>query len=372
MRRRRPALALALVGLALLPAAAAAQASQPDPGPVLRVGVVDGAQPCSDEQNGQWHGLAVELWSRLASAERLPYVLESRPSAAALLRDVQLNRLDVGVGCLTITPERVNRIRFTLPFQEMGLAVLQRRNRLEAGEAVLRSLLSRELLQLLAVYLVGTALVSALLWQSENHADSDDGRRHGRRRTFAKVFQILATGPGTNTIATTTRGHTLVILSYLIRIVTASLLVSTITVKVVREQGFAGNTLRRLTDLQGERVATRPGSVSEEMLEAINAAGSGAPIRIVSLPQVIQAPALLLQGRADAVLAEDQQLDYALQSNPNRSLVIQLRGLQQESQAFTLSPSLSDATEARINRGLSRLKRSGMVRELQRAAMNKS
>lgn len=369
---RRLALALLLGGCSLLASARAAATVAAEPQQVLRVGVLTGAQPCSDQRNGQWQGLAVELWSRLASAERLPFVLESRPSAAALLRDVQSGSLDVGVGCLTITPERVNRIRFSLPFQEMGLAVLQRLNRLETGEAVLRSLLSRELLQLLGAYLVAIALVSALLWRSEDHARSDEGQRHGRRRTFAKVFQILATGPGTNTIASTTRGHVLVIVSYLIRIVTASLLVTTITVKVVREPAGAGNDLQRLTDLQGERVAARPGSVSEEMLSSINATGTGAPIRIVPLPQVIQAPRLLLENRADAVMAEDQQLQYALQQNPDRTLVISLRGLQQESQAFALSPRLNDDTVARINRGLSQLKRSGVVRELQRAAVNKS
>lgn len=368
------ALGLLLSGVCLAPVAVAVAAPQGSTSAqaVLRVGVVDGAQPCSDEQNGQWQGLAVELWSRLASGERLPFMLESRPSAASLLSDVQQGNLDVGVGCLTITPERVNRIRFALPFQEMGLAVLQRLNRLDAGEAVLRSLLSRDLLQLLAVYLAGTALVSALLWRCENHGHSDDGRRHGRRRTFAKVFQILATGPGTNTIASTTRGHALVMVSYLIRIVTASLLVTTITVKVVREPALLGSDLRRLTDLQGQRVAARPGSVSEEMLRAINAAGVGPAIRIVALPQVIQAPDLLLEDRADAVLAEDQQLQYALQNSNKRGLVISLRGLQQESQAFALSPRLSDDIVARINRGLSWLKRSGVVRELQRSAMNKS
>lgn len=372
--KRCPSLALALLlsSASLAAPAAAATAPSGPPGPVLRVGVVDGAQPCSDERDGQWRGLAVELWTQLASAERLPFVLESRPSATALLNDVQNGRLDVGVGCLTITPERVNRIRFSLPFQEMGLAVLQRLNQLETGEAVLRSLLNRDLLQLLAAYLAATALVSVLLWHSDNHGDSDDGRRHGHRRTFAKVFQILATGPGTNTIATTTRGHALVIVSYLIRIVTASLLVTTITVNVVRQPGFNGGDVRRLQDLQGLRVAARPGSVSEETLRAINAAGAQPPIRIVPLPQVIQAPSLLLAKRADAVLAEDQQLEVALQGSPNRALVISLRGLQQQSQAFALSPRLSDAIAARINRGLSSLKRSGVVLELQRAAMNKS
>ncbi len=87
-RGRSLAFALLLCGLTLAASAAAATAPLGPPEPVLRVGVVDGAQPCSDERDGQWHGLAVELWTQLASAERLPFVLESRPSAIALLNDV--------------------------------------------------------------------------------------------------------------------------------------------------------------------------------------------------------------------------------------------------------------------------------------------
>ena len=351
----------------------AALAGNPQPASrVLRVGVLDGAQPCSDLESGQWQGLAVELWSRLASRERLPFILETRPTAAALLQDVQAGSLDVGVGCLTITPERVNDVRFSLPFQEMGLGVMQRRNRLEAGEAVLRSLLSRDLLQLLAAYLASIAVVSVLLWQSEAHGSGEEKLRQGRRRAFAKVFQILATGPGTNTIASTTRGHGLVIVSYLIRIVTASLLVTTITVKVVREPVAGVADLRQLSDLEGQRVAARPGSVSQEVLRQINASGPETPIRIVPLPQVSQAPTLLLEQRADAVLAEDQQLRWALHRSPRSSLQISLQGLQRESQAFALSPQLPEAIADRINKGLSALKRNGTVTQLQREAVNKS
>jgi polar amino acid transport system substrate-binding protein len=339
---------------------------------VLRVGVLDGAQPCSDLDGEQWHGLAVELWTRLASIERLPFILEARPSAAALLRDVQAGSLDVGVGCLTITPERVNNVRFSLPFQEMGLGVMQRRNRLETGEAVLRSLLSPDLLQLLAVYLASIAAVSIVLWKCEAHGNDEDHRRQGRRRSFAKVFQILATGPGTNTIASTTRGHGLVIASYLIRIVTASLLVTTITVKVVREPAAGVADLRQLSDLEGQRVAARPGSVSEEVLQQLNTNGAEPAIQIVALPQVSQAPALLLQNRADAVLAEDLQLRWALNRSPRRGLQISLQGLQRESQAFALAPGLPEAIADRINQGLSSLKRRGVISELQGEAVNKS
>ena len=61
--KRCPSLALALLlsSASLAAPAAAATAPSGPPGPVLRVGVVDGAQPCSDEWDGQWRGLAVEL-----------------------------------------------------------------------------------------------------------------------------------------------------------------------------------------------------------------------------------------------------------------------------------------------------------------------
>lgn len=370
MRRRAWLIGLLLLSgppLVATPAGQAATAAR-----VLNVGVLDGAQPCSDQDNGQWQGLAVELWSQVAGRERLPFVLESRPSAAALLRDVQQGALDVGIGCLTITPERVNAVRFSLPFQEMGLSVMQRRSRLEAGEAVLRSLLGPDLLQLLAAYLVSIGLVSTLLWRSERHGHGDELQQLGRRRAFAKVFQILATGPGTNTIAHTTRGHGLVIVSYLIRIITASLLVTTITVKVVRQPSSGLADLRQLSDLEGQRVAARPGSVSDEVLRGLNSTALQNPIRIVALGQVAQAPDLLLADRADAVLAEDLQLRWALHRSPRRGLTISLQGLQRESQAFALAPGLPQATADRINRGLSALKRKGVVVDLQRQAMNKS
>ncbi|MEN9495320.1 MAG: ligand gated channel (GIC family protein) [Synechococcaceae bacterium WB4_1_0192] len=343
-----------------------------DQGPVLRVGVLDGAQPCSDAEPGRWSGLAVELWAQVAAREQLPFIHETRRTAADLLRAVRQGELDVGIGCLTITPQRVNSVRFTLPFLEMGLAVLQRRSRLEAGEAMLRSLISRPVLELLGAYLACIAVVSLLLWHCEAHGSSEEHQSQGQRRSFAKVFQILATGPGTNTIAATTRGHGLVIVSYLIRIVTASLLVTTITVKLVREPAGGLTALHRLNDLQGLRVAARPGSVSEEVLQELRNRTTARPLTIVPLTQVNQAPELLLHDRADAVLAEELQMRYALSLAPRGQLGISLQGLLPESQAFVLSPGLDPAIAARINRAISMLKRSGVVSELKAKAMNNS
>ena len=163
------------------------------------------------------------------------------------------------------------------------------------------------------------------------------------------------------------------IVSYLVRIVTASLLVSYITINVVQEPRASGaRPLRSLQDLAGQRVAARPGSVSSASLERINASGTAEPITIVPVPRVQESLQLLANDRADAVLADDPQLEFLLRRSGNRQLELVLRNQQSESQAFVFSPQLDPATEARIDHAISRLKQQGVVAALRREAMNKS
>ncbi|MFS6827553.1 transporter substrate-binding domain-containing protein [Cyanobium sp. ATX-6F1] len=228
-RLRCLVVALTATGLMLTPAGTGAGAAS-----VLRVGVTDGSQPCSYRQDDVWKGFAVELWQQLASREGLPYVFSAWPSTAALLQATDRGVIDVAVGCLNISSERLKRYRFSLPIQEGGQSLLVRRDRLALGQAIAAALLAPDLLQLLGGFLAAILLVTVALWWVEGHRSNPETKRRGWRRSFAKDFQILATGPGTNTVATTTRGHSLVLLSYLIRIVAASLLVSYVTVNVVR------------------------------------------------------------------------------------------------------------------------------------------
>ena len=204
---------------------------------ILRVGVLDGSPPCSELRGpGRWEGKAVRLWQFVAARERLAYTLEPYPNAKALLEASRRGAVDLGVGCLTITPERVGTYRFSLPFQESGVALLMGTNRLATLRAVLGGVLDARLLGLLAGYLLAIGVLSLVVWRTEggyppgsatqagSAARSEAGRaalwptRDGWRQR-ALVFQVLATGPGTNTIVATTRGQGLVVLSYLMRIV---------------------------------------------------------------------------------------------------------------------------------------------------------
>ena len=358
------------LAIALLMAAGAAQARPVPAAPVLRVGVADGSQPCSYRQQGSWSGMAVELWQRIADRERLPYVLIPAEDAAALLQATRRGDLDVAIGCLTVSPERLGTTRFSLPFQESGLGVLTRRNRLDLGVSLLQSLLTPDLIRLLLAYVAVIGLLSVAVWRVERHGSEPAAWPVGRKRGFALIFQVLSTGPGTNTVVITSRGHALVVLAYLVRIVSASLLVSYVTINVVRgTQDTANPPWRNLNDLAGQRVAVRRGSVSEELLQARNRDGLHPAIQLRELKRVPDADRLLSSGEVDAVMADAIQLDYLLAQLPHQRYGVVLGDLHPQSQAFAFSPSLSDVTADRIDVALSALKRDGVVKRLRQQAL---
>jgi ABC-type amino acid transport substrate-binding protein len=310
----------------------------------------------------------------VAARERLAYTLEPFPNAKALLEASRRGAVDLGVGCLTITPERVGTYRFSLPFQESGVALLMGTNRLATLRAVLEGLLDARLLGLLAGYLLAIGALSAVVWRTEGGYPPGSAMEAGSAtgpagpwpkrdwwRRYSLVFQVLATGPGTNTIVATTRGQGLVVLSYLLRIVFGSLIVSTITLDVLRQAPMSDALPDSLDDLAGRRVAARPGSVSEKLLRSPPLQGR---VTVVPLPKLSDAPALLLNQRVDAVLADEQQLRYVREQVPLRQrsrLQLVLDGQRPESQAFVYSPQLPKVTSEGIDRAISEAKRNGQV-----------
>mgnify|MGYP000314548391 CR=1 FL=1 len=93
----------------------------------LRVGVKQAPPFVVKQGDGQWSGLAVDLWRRMASLTQLNYVLVEQPSAGALVEAAESGRIDVGIGAITVTADRERRIDFTLPYFNAGLGIATQR-----------------------------------------------------------------------------------------------------------------------------------------------------------------------------------------------------------------------------------------------------
>jgi len=118
------------------------------------------------------------------------------------------------------------------------------------------------------------------------------------------------------------------------------------------------------------RVGVRSGTVSESLLQELNAGGTGPKVTILPMTSIRSGIDLLISRQADAVLGDNLQLSYLVLHTEIKGFLptLALQGIRPESQAFALSPQLPEATAARIDQAISALKRNGVVTTLREAA----
>jgi ABC-type amino acid transport substrate-binding protein len=333
----------------------------------LRAGLSLKSKPCTFFADGHWKGSVYEIWNEVAVAAQLPFQVVTLPTFRQLLQAGQRGQVDVAVGCINMTEERLGQYRFSIPIQEDGISVLVRKQPFQAWLPIARTLWSWDLLGLLGGILAFIGLVTWIIWHLEDYDRQDETQSLGRARAFVRVFQILLTGPGTNTLATTVRGNSLIGLVYFVRIVAASVLVSFVTVNIIqRSSQEAATSIRSLDDLAGKVVAAGSASVSEHWLSAYNEGlgkTSNQPrITIRSIDNLSQACDALLKGQVDAVVADNLQIQYYLAKvNPRSPLRVAIADIHRQSQGFIFAPNLPENTALRINRAIARLKENGVI-----------
>jgi len=323
--------------------------------------------PCAFNPDGQWRGSFYETWNEVAVSANMPFEVVNIPNFKQLLQAGQDGQVDVAVGCINMTPERLAKYRFSVPVQEDGLAVMVRKEPFHIWTPVVRTLFSLDLLELLGGILAFIFIIAVLIWRVEHYATQESTIKTGKLRTFAKLFQILLSGPGTNVIATTARSNSLIGLTYFIRMIAASVLLSFVSVNIIKKSSQdVASTVRGIADLAGKTVSVGTGSVSEHWVTSYNAtlspSASNGHIRIQQIDSLEQACNALQSGQVDAVIADNTQIQYYLTKvNPRAPFQVAIRNIHRQSQGLIFSPNLPAETVLQINQAIARLKENGTV-----------
>ena len=339
-----------------------AQAAAP-----LKVGFSAKSMPCTFNPDGQWRGSFYETWNEVAVSANLPFEVVNIPNFKQLLQAGQDGQVDVAVGCINMTPERLAKYRFSVPVQEDGLAVMVRKEPFHIWSPVVRTLFSLDLLELLGGILAFIFVIALFIWRVENYATQESTLKTGKLRTFSKLFQILLSGPGTNVIATTARSNSLIGFTYFIRMIAASVLLSFVSVNIIKKSSQdVASTVRGIADLAGKTVSVGTGSVSEHWVTSYNAtlspAAQSGQIRIQQIDSLEQACNALQSGQVDAVIADNTQIQYYLTKvNPRAPFQVAIRNIHRQSQGMIFSPNLPAETVLQINQAIARLKENGTV-----------
>ncbi|MBR0869186.1 transporter substrate-binding domain-containing protein [Bradyrhizobium tropiciagri] len=147
------------------------------------------------QPNGEWSGISIALWKKIADREHLRFRLVEADDVPALLDGVANGTYDAGVAAITVTAERARSVDFTQPFYNTGIGIAVPINE-NPWVSIGRALLSFGFFQAVGILLCFAMAVGFLIWVLE------------RRKTehFAGGAKGLASSFWWSTIAMTQAG----------------------------------------------------------------------------------------------------------------------------------------------------------------------
>lgn len=276
--------------------------------------VVKPAKPFAFEENGVLKGYSVDLWKAAAAANGLEYETRVVATVPELLEAVQSGAADVGVGAISITPDREKVLDFSHPFFKSGLQVMAR-SKGEAGAfSAFRALLNRNVAQVVLVLLLAVFLISHVLWVVERKINSESFPEGYVRGVWESAWWSIATlisGGCENKAPVGVAGRLVAVVWMLGGIGLTSYITATLA------SAMTVNTLSAevsgLSDLRGARVGTVAGSSAQTILEK-----SG--YNVTGYPGLAEAAAALERGEVKGVVYDSPMLRYYLVENPAAKL----------------------------------------------------
>jgi ABC-type amino acid transport substrate-binding protein len=94
----------------------------PAHGDPVKVALREEAPFAFRDKAGEWQGIAVDLWNRIAEQSGIEYSYEVYP-LAGMLEALETAEVDAGVAALTISADREKRFDFTQPFMTSSLVI---------------------------------------------------------------------------------------------------------------------------------------------------------------------------------------------------------------------------------------------------------
>lgn len=318
---------------------------------VVRVGTY-ACPPFVIAEEGGRSGLAVTLWEGIAREFGIDYVVEDLDLVSTLER-VAAGTLDVGLSCISITPEREESVDFSHAFYETHLAIAVRH---DGWLQLLRNVFTdKGVLTALGIVFGLSCLVGGVFYALE-HRSND--KIYSMRSRFGRIVEaiivgllFITKGPFNYYEFKTLLGRVLTVLiaagSTLFIASLTAILASTFTL------GQLQSRIQGPNDLDGARVGAKAGSTSAQFLRERNVTHR----TYAEVPEMLQA---LDAGALDAVVADAPVLKYEIKRGREHGALQQVSLLPHvfEKQNYALVLPSDSPHEEAVNRALLRMRES--------------
>jgi len=351
MSRPRPPVALCLL------AAIAASPLAAQPTPELTVGV-SGSEPFVVLNGAKPRGIAVEIWQSVAAQAGWRYKFRQFPSVPDAMHAIRDGQLDVAVGPITITAERVAYSRFSQPFFASHLAILSRAESPTLWQRI-APFFSESFFFAVGGLLTILAFVGTLIWLSERRIPDSHFPRSPIQGIGCGIWFAVVTmstvGYG-DMAPRTLFGRAITGAWIIVSFIAATSLVAGIA-STLTLTGLNTAVIATADQLRGRDVAVLAESPGESFAGRYGARLHGVP----SLPGMV---ALLQNRTADAVVFDRPQLQFFLRvHSPNG---VSLGAVDYERQHYAFALPLRSELQHDLNLHLLQLREAGVIDRIAR------
>jgi polar amino acid transport system substrate-binding protein len=279
---------------------------------------------------GEWSGISVDLWRRIAGKQNLKYRFQDLDTVPALIDATAAGKVDVAVAALTVTAGREEMLDFTSAFYGTGLGIAVPATTGVAGWApVVRALTSFGFLRAILALIGLALLVGLLVWLLERRHNEEFG---------GGVTKGLSSSVWWTTVAMTQRGighqgpRTLpgrfVAMLWMVgSIIAVAVFTASITSALTVRQ--LQGTVQGVTDLSQVRVGAVTGSSTEDTLRKLR-------IRFESYPTAKAGVQAIRDGKLDAFVYDRPLLAWTINEDFRSSVQLLDVTFDQQHYAFAL------------------------------------
>lgn len=321
----------------------------------LRVGVT-GSAPFVYDDPANPNGIAIEIWEDLAEEQDWNYQYKSFDEVNAALTALTNEELDVVVGPISITSDRVARMRFSQPYYQSSISIASRADKPGLWQRI-KPFFSFRLLIAVGVFLLILAIVGTLLWLAEHKASPDqfpqDPVRGIGNGMWLAIVTMSTTGYG-DMAPITLRGRIIAGTWMVVTIIFATSMVAGIA-STLTLSGMGSSTVKNAEELSGKKVATIKGSPSLTFLKGYKA-------KAIETSDIAEAFEMLKNHDVEAVVYDRPQLLYYVNEHPQEDLYIAKAEYYKQGYGFAFP--LKDTLVYDVNRTLLKLAEERVVQDI--------
>jgi polar amino acid transport system substrate-binding protein len=331
---------LLLLLVAVCQPALAQRAAPPDR--ELAIGTMVAPPFAMKGADGNWQGISIELWRKVADDLKLRYRFVEVNSVSDLIDQTAGGKLDAAVGALTVTAKREQVIDFTPSYFSTGYGIAVPVGGEASWRPVVRAMTSFGFLQSILV-LVGLALaVGVVVWLFERRHNEEFGGTAAHGLSSSVWWTTVAmTQRGIGSFGPRTVPGRAVAMFWMVgsiiavAIFTASI-TSVLTVKQLR------GVVRDVGDLSEVRVGSVGNTAAVEALALMQ-------VRSTQFPSLREALMAVRAGTIDAVVYDRPLLGWLVNQEFRNSIELLDVTFTPQNYAFALTPKFPQRKQVGVS-----------------------